>query len=358
MKRLVIRGTGRETPPLVDNETVLGLHPFRHKDTGQLISAAQCAKFVESRLGFSSHAIGYDILNRRMPPEWLDSAMQIRAGKKALERAGWEPEDVDLLIVMTCTPDTVRFPYQDGRVKAGLGTYRAYSMNVDVGCGGWAHNLHVVQALAERYPRVLITAGNCYSAFMSLDDAPYCEASNLNTSIFGDGAAATCMEMVETDDPNSGGLIESVWVEAEDNPLMDFYHGGCLSPYRPGLNRIETQYWMYGTVVAQFAPEHMANALLKLREKSHFEWGDVDLIIPHQANPRAVETGLLDPLGIPHEKAWLGGKRIGNIAVACLPYGLDEAIEDGRVGPGSTVIFVAIGAGGNAWSGGAARWIL
>jgi 3-oxoacyl-[acyl-carrier-protein] synthase III len=102
----------------------------------------------------------------------------------------------------------------------------------------------------------------------------------------------------------------------------------------------------------------MAEAYRGLMGLHEFDLQKINMLIPHQANPGAIMRDLATPLGIPEEKVWLGGRRVGNVAVACLPFGLDECIRGGRIKAGSAVALVAIGAGGNAWTGGASLWII
>ena len=95
MGQVIIRGTGRIHPPLVTNEETLTLHPHRRRN-GELLPTEKAAAFVESKLGFVSHAVGYDMKEDHMPPEWLDSAMQLQAAQKALEIANWKANQIDL----------------------------------------------------------------------------------------------------------------------------------------------------------------------------------------------------------------------------------------------------------------------
>ncbi|MFA5076576.1 MAG: 3-oxoacyl-[acyl-carrier-protein] synthase III C-terminal domain-containing protein [Patescibacteria group bacterium] len=358
-QRFQVVGTGRVHPRLLEHEVLLALHP-RRKESGEIVSTEKAARFIRERLGFKTHAVGYDVDARVMPNEWLDSEMQIRAARIAMDEAGWTPDSVTLLVVLTSTPDYIRFPYQVGLVAKGLGLGNApgfMSLNFDEGCGGFAHKLEVIKLMGYAgYRRVLVVAGNCYSAFMALDDAEYCFASNLNVSVFGDGAAAVCFQVVDTNDEI--GLIAHSSVESYSNPPMEFRFGGCRAPFRPGLTREQTQYVMHGSVVSQYAPQLMAEAYQRLLKTHRFSLNDVKLLIPHQANPNAIVNDLTTPLGIPEDRVWLGGREVGNVAVGCLPFGLDECRKNGRVKQGDLIALVAIGAGNGAWTGGASLIVL
>jgi 3-oxoacyl-[acyl-carrier-protein] synthase-3 len=324
MLRTVIKSTGRYLPPrVVSNLDLCGM-----MDTSE--------EWIRQRTGIETR--------RWVPPEGGvgSSDLGLAAARIALERAGWTPRDLDLIIFATLSPD-IFFPGPGCLIQHKLGLDRTPALDIRQQCTGFLYGLTTADAYIRsgHARRVLLVCAEVHSTGLDISTR-----GRDVTVIFGDGAAALCIEGVETDRPvgvlasalhANGGLAASLMTEA------------CTSLCSPRISHeMLDQGRQYPKMEGKLI---FKEAVTKLPEVTHealaiagMKLADVDLFIPHQANLR-INQFFQESMKLAPEKVFHNIQRYGNTTAASIPIALDEAIEMQRVGEGGTVMFLALGAG-------------
>ena len=287
------------------------------------------------------------IRERRIAPKEMAAAdMGAAAARIALERAGVGPEEVDVLIVSTATPDRW-LPATACDVQARIGATNAVAFDVAGACTGFLYSLTVAEGYIStgRGTIALVVATEKMSAIMDWKDRTTCV-------LFGDGAGAAVVRKSAGERGILGTHHQS------DGELADLLYrpaGGAAIPMdeevlRNGDHLIK----MAGREVFKHAVRAMANSSGQALERTGWTLDDVDLVFPHQANLRIIEA-TARYAGLPMEKVFVNVDRYGNMSSATIPVAIDEAIEEGRLQPGMNLLLVAFGAG-LTWGAMAVRW--
>ncbi|MFC1660656.1 beta-ketoacyl-ACP synthase III [Gemmatimonadota bacterium] len=263
------------------------------------------------------------------------------AARRAMEKAGVEPGEIDVLVVSTATPDRW-LPSTACDLQYLLGTNNAMAFDVAAACPGWLYALSVAEGLlaSGRGETALVVGAEKMSAITDWEDRTTC-------ILFGDAAGAAVLK------PSAGerGIISSH--HGSDGALADLLYrpaGGAAIPLTPELLESKDHLLkMRGREVFRNAVRSMAEASEIALRKAGLTGNDVDLLIPHQANIRIIDA-TAKYAGIPREKVYVNVNRTGNTSSAAIPVALDEALEKGVIGPGSLILTVAFGAG-FTWSG-------
>lgn len=287
------------------------------------------------------------IRTRRLAaPEQATSDLSLVAAKRACEAAGIRPEDLDLIIVGTLTPD-FQLPSTACLVQAGLGAVNAGAFDVAAACTGFLTALHTGEAFvaAGRAKRVLVMGAETLSRYVDYTDRG-------SAIIFGDGAGAAIL--TPHDECGQGEIIRTHL--GSDGTGYDFIHipsGGSKHPPSEETVAARSHFiQMKGREVFRFAVSHMAEMISKMLE-GHDE-DELSLIVPHQVNRRVIDAAL-DRLNMTDEKVMVNIQSYGNTSAATVPIALDEAIRQGRPEKGKLVVLVAFGAG-LTWGGTLLRW--
>ncbi len=255
------------------------------------------------------------------------TALAVEAGRRALERA---PGPVDLVIVATITPDQVT-PATASYVQDALGLQACGAFDLHAACSGFVYGLIAARGLlATGMRRILLIGAETLSRITDWDD-------RRTAIIFADGAAAV---VVEADDGPENLLGVDVGSDGAAAGILGAELGGHLR--------------MDGPEVFERAVAAMVASSTASLRRAGLTAGDVDLVVPHQANARIIEAGL-DGLGIPRDRASLVIDRYGNTSAASVPLALAAALDEGRVHGGDLVLFVGFGAG-MAWASAVVRW--
>jgi len=268
------------------------------------------------------------------------------ACQRALDDAGVSPNDVDMLILATSSPD-VPLSSTAGITQHKLGCDSAAAFDINAVCAGWVHALDVGSRFVGTagYDNVLVVGAEVYSRILNWEDRSTCV-------LFGDGAGAALLQDVG----HGRGLLGS-WMLSDGggSGVIEIPAGGVRTPI-PSDDFVEgDQYFqMDGRAVWDFAIEAFPQAVRGVLERVGRELSEVDLIIPHQANLRIVEAGM-DNLGLPMEKTFTNLQKYGNTAGASVPIALREAVDEGLVSSGDLVVTAAFG-GGLAWGANAIIW--
>ena len=287
------------------------------------------------------------IQERRIAPDDMTAAdMGARAALCALERAGLEPTDVDMLIVTTATPDRW-LPSTACDVQARIGATNCLAFDLSAACTGFLYALTMAEGFiaAGRGETILIVSTEKMSSIVNWTDRATC-------ILFGDGAGAAVVQP----STNGRGVLSSHHMsDGNLAPLLERPAGGSAMPLDPALLAAGSHLvHMEGREVFKNAVRSMSQAGAKALEDAGLTAGEVDIMVPHQANIRIIEA-TAKYAGIPMEKVFVNVDRYGNISSATIPVALDEALEEGRLGPGSVVLMTAFGAG-LTWGAVAMRW--
>ncbi|MCF8010671.1 MAG: ketoacyl-ACP synthase III [Clostridiales bacterium] len=258
------------------------------------------------------------------------------AGQNALENAGIGPEELDLVIVATNTPDMI-FPATACLVQDRIGAVNAGAFDLLAGCTGFIYGLTVGQqyVAAGAYDKVLVIGAETLSKIINWKDRNTCV-------LFGDGAGAAVVQQV----PREYGIISSVLgSDGSGGKLLKLPAGGSKLPaseetVRQGLHYVD----MSGREVFKFAVRAMGEGTRKALSKAGMGSEDLDLLIPHQANIRIIDTAA-KKAGIDMDRVLVNVDRFGNTSTASVPIALCEAVEQGKIKRGDNIVMVGFGAG-------------
>jgi 3-oxoacyl-[acyl-carrier-protein] synthase-3 len=274
------------------------------------------------------------------------SDLCLEAAKRALAAAEIGPEELDLIILGTLTPDHL-LPSCACLVQDRLGAKNAGAFDVNAACTGFLTALHTGEAFvaAGRARRVLALGGEVLSRFIDLEDRSSC-------ILFGDGAGAAvlaphaevrCGEILETRLGADGAGFEHIHMVA----------GGSRMPAtHETIERREHKIRVHGREVFRFAVARMSELIEDLVQR--YGYDDIGLIVPHQVNRRIIDAAL-DRIGLTDEKVLVNIQHYANTSAATVPVALDEAVRSGRVEKGKLIILVAFGAG-LTWGSTLIRW--
>jgi 3-oxoacyl-[acyl-carrier-protein] synthase-3 len=262
----------------------------------------------------------------------------------ALDNAGWQAEDLDFIIFATLSPD-IMFPGSGCLMAGKLGLNKTPVLDIRQQCTGFLYGLatadsYIKSGLANR---VLLVGGEVHSS--GLDKTT---RGRDVTVIFGDGAAAVCLEGVDTDD-NVGLLASALHADGNhaDSLMTELPASRLMQRIPPGLPFDDPRYYpvMDGPAIFKKAVRMLPKVTHEALEKANISLDEIDLVVPHQANKRINEAYgqfmKLDPSKIFHNI-----EKYGNTTAASIPLALHEAMAQERVGKsGDTVLFLGLGAG-------------
>lgn len=269
-------------------------------------------------------------------PEQATSDLCIEAAKKSLASADLTPEDIDMIIVATCTPD-YQLPSTACIVQKKLGAINAAAYDLNAACSGWIYGLTMATGLvkADMYKKVLVIGAEALSRSLDMQDRNTC-------ILFGDGATAAIVAEVEE---GYGILSTHLGADGDLNGSLIVPAGGARTPTSKETIEERGQYIkMKGQEVFKFAVNALPNAASCAIEKAGLKATDIDIFIPHQANSRIIETAA-KRLEVPIDKFYMNMKNYGNTSAASIGLALNEAHEKGLIKKGDLVAMVGFGAG-------------
>ncbi len=287
------------------------------------------------------------IARRRIAGEHESSAqMAIEAARAALQVADANPREINLIIVGTTTPDYV-FPSTACQVQSALGAIHAGAFDLSAACSGFVYALATAhQAIASgEHDLVLVIGVDCLSRRLNWQDRATCV-------LFGDGAGAVLLRAGE----GPAGILATVQgADGSGGDVLTIPGGGCAMPLTPEVleQNLHTIH-MNGQEVYRFAARVLPAATEQVVKKAGLAMEEVDVIVPHQANLRIVETASRR-LKVPMERFVINLEEYGNTSAGSIPIALCEAIEQGRIKPGSNIVMVGFGAG-LTWAAVALKW--
>ncbi|NJD27616.1 MAG: ketoacyl-ACP synthase III [Chloroflexi bacterium] len=264
------------------------------------------------------------------------ASMGAVAGLRAIRTAGIDPDEIDLIVLATLTPD-YWMPSTAALVKEAIGNTRAAAMDVAAACSGFVYAFATAQAwinggLAKH---VLVIGAELLTRFLDYTDRGTC-------ILFGDGAGAV---VLSASNQPGGSLGIELTTEPQGAYMIWLPAGGAKSPpSTETIARGEHYIRMEGRETYRFATKTMATTALESIRRSGLQPSDVQLFIPHQANVRIIEA-VAKGLDLPMDRMYTNVDRYGNTSAASVPIALAEAVNEGRVQIGDNVTLVAFGAG-------------
>lgn len=264
------------------------------------------------------------------------SELATAAARECLDRRGLGPEDLDLIIVATVTPDMI-FPATACLVQASLGASRAWAFDLSAACSGFVYALTVGAQFIESgaHRRVLVIGAEVMSSILDFQDRTTC-------ILFGDGAGAVLLEPAEGDAGFLAFVHES---DGSGGRYLNMPAGGSLHP--PSHETVDQRMHFIrqeGQAVFKYAVRKMADTSVLAVEKAGLQNEDIDLFVPHQANIRIIEAAQTR-LGLPDHKVIKNISKYGNTTAATIPLGIYTALEEKRLQEGDNLLMTAVGAG-------------
>ncbi|MEX1098984.1 MAG: beta-ketoacyl-ACP synthase III, partial [Bacteriovoracaceae bacterium] len=290
-------------------------------------------EWIDQRTGIKERRIS------SIEKEEFPSGMAERAAREAIKNAGWEPNDVEMILFATTIPDMM-FPNTASQLQARLGiTNQCACLDINAACTGWLYGFQMANSLIQTgvYKKMLLVGTEMASGFNNWEDRSTCV-------LFGDGSGVVALEA--QDESGQSFVIDSIMgSDSSKRMALAMPNGAAMSPITHEILDKRQQYiTMDGQVVFKSAVKTMASHCATLLERNKLGLDDIDWFIPHQANLRIIETvGKL--LKFPAEKVIVNVEKYANTSSATIPTAMHEAIEDGRIKRGQKVMFAAFGAG-------------
>jgi 3-oxoacyl-[acyl-carrier-protein] synthase-3 len=295
-------------------------------------------EWIRDRTGICERRIAND--------DQTTASLAVEASIKALQVANLRPTDIDLIICSTSTPEHI-FPATACLVQDHIGATKAGAFDLSAACSGFIYGINMAaQSIRSRsIQNALVIGSETLSRFVNWKDRNTC-------ILFGDGAGAFVLQASEM----PGGVLSAVMhSDGSGGDSLILQAGGSKYPateatIQSGKHYIE----MDGKEVFRFATRVMAQATNEALEDAGIELDSLDWIIPHQANIRIIEAAARG-LKVPLERFIINLDRYGNTSTASIPIATVEAVEEGRLKPGNSIVLVGFGAG-LTWGALVAEW--
>lgn len=324
---IVITGCGSATPS----------RSLSNEDLSRIVDTSD--EWIQSRTGIGQRYIAgaNDSL----------SGLAAAAGRNALEMAKVRPEDVDLILLATSTPDDLFG--SAARVQGEIGATRAIAFDLTAACSGFAIALVTAAQYIRTgaYKTVLVIGADILSRWVDWEDRATCV-------LFGDGAGAIVCQANETKDNLLGFELCS---DGTRSHCLNLAYQNEEHPLKNGASVQKGTFQpltMNGREVYRFAVDKVPEVIEKALYRANLSVSDLDWLLLHQANQRIMDA-VADRLGVPNEKVLTNLVRHGNTSAASIPLALDEAVREGKVKPGDSIAVSGFGAG-LTWGAAIFRW--
>jgi 3-oxoacyl-[acyl-carrier-protein] synthase-3 len=319
------------------NAGILGMG---HAYPEGILTNADLEKIVETSDEWITSRTGIKQRHKAAPNEYT-SQFGTAAAKQALERAGLKPEDIDIIVCATTTPDQI-MPSTGALIQAQIGAVNAAGMDVFAACSGFLYGLTMVESMIKtgQIKYALVIGAEVLTKYVDYTDRGTCV-------IFGDGAGAAVLGPV----PEGKGILATK-IKSDGRYEEQLYAPGGGTKLGTTHETIDNRlhfFKMKGNELFKVAVRSMADISAEMVAKAGYTVEDIDLVIPHQANQRITDA-VASRLGVPEEKVYSNIAEHGNTSSASIPIAIDECIESGKIKEGSLVLLTAFG-GGVTWGG-------
>ncbi len=319
------------------NAGILGMG---HAYPDGILTNADLEKIVETSDEWITTRTGIKQRHKAAENEYT-SQFGTAAAKQALERAGLKPEDIDIIVCATTTPDQI-MPSTGALIQAQIGAVNAAGMDIFAACSGFLYGLTMVESMIKtgQVKYALVIGAEVLTKYVDYTDRGTCV-------IFGDGAGAAVLGPV----PEGKGILATK-IKSDGRYEEQLYAPGGGTKLGTTHKTIDDRmhfFKMKGNELFKVAVRSMADISAEMVEKAGYTVDDIDIVIPHQANQRITDA-VASRLGVPEEKVYSNIAEHGNTSSASIPIAIDECIESGKIKEGSLVLLTAFG-GGVTWGG-------
>ena len=319
------------------NAGILGMG---HAYPEGILTNADLEKIVETSDEWITTRTGIKQRHKAADNEYT-SQFGTTAARMALDRAGLKPDEIDIIICATTTPDQI-MPSTGALIQAQIGASNAAGMDVFAACSGFLYGLTMVESMIRtgQIKYALVVGAEVLTKYVDYTDRGTCV-------IFGDGAGAAVLGPV-----NSGRGILATKIKSDGRYEEQLYAPGGgtkLGTTHATIDNGMHFFKMKGNELFKVAVRSMAEISAEMLEKAGLTIDDIDLVIPHQANQRITDA-VASRLGVPEERVYSNIAEHGNTSSASIPIAMDECIESGKIKEGSLVLLTAFG-GGVTWGG-------
>jgi len=283
---------------------------------------------------------------RKAGPDEYTSQFAVRASREAIERAGIEPAQIDLILCATVTPDQI-LPSTGCLIQAQLGAHKAAAMDIVAACSGFLYGLTLADAMIKsgQSKYTLVIGAEILTRYVDYTDRSTCV-------LFGDGAGAAVLGAVESD---RGILAAKIRSDGRYEEQLYAPGGGTKGGFTAEtIARGDHFFKMKGNELFKVAVRSMADISREVLEDAGLTTKDVKLFVPHQANQRITDA-VASKLNVDESMVYSNIAMHGNTSSASIPIGLDECVASGGVQEGDVVLMASFG-GGVTWGAVAMRW--
>src|SRR3989339_2057783 len=310
MKAKII-GTGSYVPPKI----------ITNDDLSKIVDTSD--EWIRSRTGIEERRVS--------DPQTATSDLAYFAAKRALLSSKTDPMSIDLILVATCSPDTL-FPSVSCIIQDRLGAKNAGALDVSAACSGFNFALATAASFIEsgNYKNILVVGADTLTKYLDWTDRNTC-------ILFGDGAGAV---MLKATDEDCGVLSSYLKAKGEDGKFLVMPGGGSRDPEMKNKRFIR----MEGKEVFKFAVKALEESVLEVLKLSGMDISDIDFVIPHQANIRIIDH-VIKKFNLPKDKVYVNLQKYGNTSAASIPMALDEAVAGNKIKKGDIVVLSGFGAG-------------
>jgi 3-oxoacyl-[acyl-carrier-protein] synthase-3 len=307
-----------------------------NKDLERMVDTTD--EWITSRTGIQARRVA--------ATDEFTSDLAANAALRAMKKSGIKPEEIDLIILATITPD-MPFPSTACLVQQKIGAYRAAAFDIEAACSGFIFGLEIGQQfiMSRTYNTVLVIGAEKLSSIVNWTDRNTCV-------LFGDGAGAAILQ----NRPNTHGLLTAcMGSDGQKADLLSMPAGGSRCPasresVEAGLHYLR----MDGKETFKNAVQAMYSAAQEVLRRCEIDIAQIKCIIPHQANLRIIDA-VSKRLGANPEQLFINLHKYGNTSAASVAIALDEAVESRRIQRGDLILLVVFGAG-LTWGAAVIEW--
>ena len=310
-----------------------------------ILTNADLEKIVETSDEWITSRTGIK-QRRKAAPEEYTSQFAVRASQEAIDRAGIDPNEIDLILCATVTPDQI-LPSTACLIQAQLGANKAAAMDIVAACSGFLYGLSIANPMigSGQIKYALVIGAELLTRYVDYTDRSTC-------ILFGDGAGAAILGPVEE---GRGILAARIRSDGRYEEQLYAPGGGTKGGFTAEtIARGDHFFKMKGHEVFKVAVRSMAEISRGVLCEAGLKTEDIDLFIPHQANQRITDA-VANALNVDESKVFSNIAKHGNTSSASIPIGLDECVETGRIKQDDVILMASFG-GGFTWGAVAMRW--
>ncbi|MGM0501967.1 MAG: beta-ketoacyl-ACP synthase III [Bacillota bacterium] len=325
-RRAKVAGVGSYTPDKI----------LTNQDLEEMVDTSD--EWIVKRTGIKERRIAADDVSA--------SDLAYQASKKALNNAGLQAEELDLILVATSTPDHIGFPATSCVLQDKLGVTDIPAFDLAAACTGFIYGMSTATQYIETgvYDNILVVGSEVLSKFIDWEDRNTCV-------LFGDGAGAAVL----TPSTTGGVLANTLGADGSRSDVLEIPSGGSKDAFSKSALEQRSHYIrMDGKPVFKFAVKILGQAAVEGLEEANLTKDDIDYLIPHQANIRIIDAAA-KRLDLKREQIYVNLDKYGNTSAASIPLALDEAVKDKNIEAGDIVVLVGFG-GGLTWGATVIEW--